>query len=50
MNERFELIDTLWNVNSFNNTLLNNFMLELIDTLWNVNTTETFSIPAVTEN
>ena len=32
-----ELIDTLWNVNSYPNLLAKNSICELIDTLWNVN-------------
>ena len=32
-----ELIDTLWNVNSFSRTLVSTSASELIDTLWNVN-------------
>ena len=34
-----ELIDTLWNVNSFDTVSATGTTLELIDTLWNVNET-----------
>ena len=35
--ERWELIDTLWNVNEVSTGNGGKFDLELIDTLWNVN-------------
>ena len=34
---RYELIETLWNVNNKKEVKLNFFVKELIETLWNVN-------------
>ena len=37
LNKLNELIDTLWNVNSYYDDSVKGHMIELIDTLWNVN-------------
>ena len=43
----FELIDTLWNVNTFNSFPCSTPLFELIDTLWNVNITFIDSVGSV---
>ena len=39
---KFELIETLWNVNSFLHKIMPPHLHELIETLWNVNTISNF--------
>ena len=38
MTKAKELIETLWNVNLYEDTSISFLMSELIETLWNVNT------------
>ena len=46
----FELIDTLWNVNTAVQISISGHSLELIDTLWNVNPlTTSLTVPSFSE-